>query len=130
MNFSNITQKMVTDWIRGTPTTPPTGLVLALSSTPFQMDGSGITEPSGGYSRQAITLAAEVFVNGTGTTVKNSAPVVFGPCSGSPWSPVSYVGLFTSGGALIAQGSMAAAQTAAVGGTISFAINALQFLVA
>jgi hypothetical protein len=130
MNFTSTTQKMVTDWLRGTPTTPPTSLTLAISSTPFLMDGSGMTEPpsANGYARQVIALTAESFVNGTGTTVKNTAPIVFGPCTNTPWPPISYVGLFNQAGVLLAQGPMAAAQTAAVGGTISFATNSLQFL--
>ena len=130
MNFSNITQKMVTDWLRGTPTTPPVSLLIALSSTPFAMDGSTMTEPSGsnGYARQAVALTSETFVNGTGTTVKNTAPLVFGPCTNTPWEPITYVGLFNQAGVLLAQGPLAASQTATVGGTISFSTNALQFL--
>lgn len=130
MNFSASTQKMITDWYRGIATTPPTSLTVAISSTPFLMDGSGITEPPGAnnYARQAFSFTSENFVNGTGTTIKNAAPIIFGPCTNTPWPAVSYVGLFNQSGTLIAQGSMAAAQTAAVGGTISFATNSLQFL--
>jgi hypothetical protein len=125
MNFTSATQKMITDWYRGIATTPPTSVTVALSSTPFLMDGSGMTEPPSpnGYTRQAFTFTGETFVNGTGTTIKNA-----GPCTNAPWPAISYIGVFNQSGVLIAQGSMAAAQTAAVGGTISFATNSLQFL--
>jgi hypothetical protein len=130
MNLSNITQKMVTDWLRGVSTTPPTSLVFALSSTDPAMNGSGITEPPApnGYARQVISFSPEIFVNGQGTTIKSAAPIVFGPCTNAPWAPINYVAIYSSTGQLLARGRTAAATVVNVGGTYSTALNDIQLL--
>jgi len=131
MNFSQIFQKVITDWLRGTPTTPPTSLLIGLSTANPLMNGAGVVEPPSpnGYARQAITFGAEVFVNGTGSTVKNSAPIVFGPVTNADWNPITHVCVYSQSGQLLLQGALASPTVITVGGSLPIAIDALQFLV-
>jgi hypothetical protein len=131
MNAAQVIQKVITDHFRGVASTPPVSLQVALSTAPILMNGSGISEPpsANGYSRQAVVFGAEAFVNGTGTTIKNSAPIVFGPCTNTDWPPVQYIAVFSNTGTLLAQGNLAAPRVVPVGGSYSLAIDALQILV-
>lgn len=131
MNSAQILQKMITDWLKGVSTTPPASLRLALSTADPLMNGAGLSEPPGadGYARQVLTFGTEAFVNGTGTTVKNNAPIVFGPCTNNNWPPVTHVAVLSNTGQLLLKGQLAAPRVVSVGDSFSLAIDALQELV-
>lgn len=131
MNTAQFLQKVMTDWLRGTSTTPPASLLVGLSTADPLMNGAGLAEPPGadGYARQVLTFGAETFVNGTGTTVKNDAPIVFGPCVNNDWPPVTHICVFSVSGQLLLKGALAAPRVVSVGDSYSLAIDALQELV-
>lgn len=127
--FSSYLEGKIVDWLRGTTTTAPTSLKLALYSSDPGDDNSGTEITGGGYARQTITLTAGVSVAGTGTTTTNAGPVVFGPATGSNWVPATHVAVFDQAGNMLLYGQLAAQRVVAVGDTASYATGALSLLV-
>ena len=128
--LSTYVQQSLANWIRGSAMpTAPVSLVVALSSTPINDDGTGITEPAGidGYTRQAVTLTAPVHTEGAGTSVSNTAPLVFGPAVNQNWPAMKYAAVFDNGGNMLFKGPVATQRTASVGDTLSYGIGAIQF---
>ncbi len=116
-------------WLKGVtmPSAPATLQVGLLTAAP-NPDGTGVSEPSGGsgYAREDVTFGSVTTDTGI-STIKNSAPVVFGPASTNPWTPVIYMGVFNGDDdSLLAYGPLAAQRTAPVGDTISFGVDAIQ----
>lgn len=117
----------ILNWLKGTPMpTAPTSLEVGLLTAAPNPDGTGVAEPSGGYARQTVTFGA--ITTGAGiSTIKNSAPVVFGPVSGSDWAAVTHLGVFNGADdSLLVYGPLAAQRVAPVGDTISFGVNTIQ----
>ncbi|MBI1313685.1 hypothetical protein GC176_20525 [bacterium] len=114
------------NWIKGTSfPTAPISLKIGLLTAAPNADGSGVSEPSGGYARQSITFGS-VNASGGVSSITNSAPVVFGAASGSDWAQVSYAAIFDQDGNMLAYGPLSAARVAPVGDTISFGTGAVQ----
>jgi hypothetical protein len=124
--FSKTVQAAIANWVRGTamPSAPST-LYLALSTTPVADDGTQLTEPSGGYSRQAVTLGAPVHTEGAGTVVSNTNALVFGPATAT-WGSVIYAAVLDQAGNVILKGPIPAPRSCAVGDTISLGIGVIQ----
>lgn len=121
-------QAAVLNWLKGTPfPTAPTSLKVALLVAAPNSDGSGVIEPNSGsgYTRQTLTLGALTSADGI-TSVQNSAPVVFGPVTGSNWSPVSYMAVFSNDGTMQFFGALAAQRVGQVGDQVAFAANSIQ----
>jgi len=118
----------ILNWMKGSAfPSAPASLRLALLTAEPNPDGTGIAEPNGGhgYGRQVVAFGAITTDNGI-STMKNSAPVVFGPASTSGWATATHVGLFSVGGDLLAYGPLPAQRTAPLGDTISFGAEAVQ----
>lgn len=119
----------VLNWLKGSVMpTAPSNLKLALLTAAPDPAGTGMIEPNGGtgYTRQAITFGS--ITTGSGiSSIKNTAPVVFGPVTGSDWAAVTYVGLVNGDDdVLLAYGPLAAQRVAPVDDTISFGVNTVQ----
>lgn len=97
----------VLNWLRGTAMlTPPTGLYLSHSSTPVLRNGTGTTEPTGGYTRQLITFGSPSFTTDVGTVLTNTNNAVFGPAT-LPWGPLTHASLMDQAGNILLTGSLA-----------------------
>ena len=127
--FTTTTQAAIANWVRGTAMpTPPAALFLALSTQDIADDGSGFVEPTGGYSRQPVTMTAPSYVPGVGTVIRNAVALVFGP-STSAWGAVRAAALVDGSGNIILKGSFAAPKNFPTDDTASFAIGAVEFVV-
>lgn len=127
--FSATVQAAIANWIRGQAMpAAPTALFLALSTSEIADDGTGFVEPTGGYSRQAVTLQAPVYVPNVGTAIRNAAPVVFGTATAS-WGTIRAAALVDGAGNIILKGRFAAPRVVPSGDTCSFAAGAVEFVV-
>ena len=124
---SRTVQLAFANWLRGTAMPPaPTSLTLALSTTVIRDDGTSFTEPTTGYTRQALTLSAPIFTEGAGSVVANSNAIVFGPASAS-WGTIVSAAVLDQTGAMLFHGEFAAVRAVPSGDTVSFGIGTLEF---
>lgn len=106
-NLSDYLETVVLNWLRGTATTPPSTLYLALF-TVAPTDAGGGTEVTGGaYARQAITFGAP-----SGGQIASSADVTF-PQATANWGTVVACAVFdaVTAGNQLAQGPLGASAT-------------------
>lgn len=117
----------------GTPAT----LYFGLSTSTIAIDGTGITEPSGGaYQRVAVTNNGTNFTvstiatgSGGGAQAQNATPITW-PQSTASWGTVTYWfacdgGATGATGNVYAYGALSASQTVSTNNTLSFAANQL-----
>ncbi|AXQ68578.1 hypothetical protein HOU00_gp039 [Caulobacter phage CcrPW] len=124
--LSYFTHRMVVQWLRGIPTTPPTGLFVGALTQAPNADGSGVIEPSGnGYARRPITLTEAVVSAGV-TTTQNVADTIFPTAQGNAWPQVTYLGVFNQTGDLLAYGPLAAPRAVGVGDSLAFGAGTIQ----
>lgn len=101
--------------------TSPAALWMALDTTVATAadTGTSITEPSGGYSRQAISFDAA-----SSGSSQLSGAIEFGPCTGSDWSSVGHgiVVDANSVGNAIYWGAWNTARVCVVGGKLTVAV--------
>jgi hypothetical protein len=125
--FSRTMQLAIANWLRGTAMpTAPTGLFLALSTSPINDDGTGFVEPTAGYSRIPITLTVPVHTEGSGTVVRNAAGAVFGPAT-ALWNAVVAVAVLDQSGNILLKGNLTAPKVAAAGDALPFGVGTLEF---
>lgn len=125
-------QENIANWVRGSAMpAAPASLRVALSSTPINDDGTGITEPIlvNGYQRLTVTLTAPVHTEGAGTMVSNANALVFGPAVNVPWPTITHAAVFDNAGNMLFKGPVATPRTAIVGDTLSYGIGTIQFRV-
>ena len=104
---SNYLGGAILNWVRGTAApSAPISVQLAHSTTQILRNGSGLNEPSGGYSRQQLTFGAPSFVSGMGTTITNTNNAIFGPAT-LLWGPLTYAALVDQAGNILMAGSIA-----------------------
>ncbi len=129
--FSKYLGEAIMNWCRGTSMpTAPTTLTLDLSTTDPQRDGLGISVPSGsnGYLSQTFTFDVPNFVSGTGTTVSNVDPIIFGPANTATWGSVSHAAIF-SGSNMLIYGPLSVPKNVAVGEGIGFGSGSLSLVI-
>lgn len=127
VNLSYALHANILGWVKGSAMpTAPTSVKLALLTVAPNPDGTGVTEPSGsdGYARQTVTFGAIATAAGV-STIKNSAPVVFGAAT-ADWATVTWAALFTQDGTMLAYGPLPASRTVVSGDQMSFGNNAIQ----
>jgi hypothetical protein len=106
-NLSDYLETVYLNWLRGTATTPPSTLYLALF-TVAPTDAGGGTEVTGGaYARQVVTFGAP-----SGGQIVSSADVVF-PEAAANWGTVVACAVFdaATAGNQLAQGPLASSAT-------------------
>jgi hypothetical protein len=133
MHLSAYLQERIALYILGTDLpTPPSELIIALSSTSPGEGGFTISEPSeiNGYARQTLTMSPPVAATGAGVSIYNTAPVVFGPIEGAQWSTLTHAAIYDSSGNILFHGELNVPRNAPVGDTISFAANKVQLQLA
>lgn len=124
-SFSDYWELEILDHIfnKGAYTAPT--IYVALSTADPTDDGTGLAEPSGnGYAR--VTTAAGDWNIATGGLIDNANAITFPQATGS-WGTVSHFALFdaSSGGNMLAHGSLGTPQAIVSGNTPSFAAGAL-----
>ncbi len=121
-------------WIKGAAFgTAPTNVYMCLLTEAPNPDDDGTAladiEPGNGntlgYERQEVTFGDLSVTEGV-TSMRNSAPVVFGPATGDDWPPVSHAALVTNTGEMLAYGPLGAQRVAVENDAISFGANAIQ----
>lgn len=111
----------IANWLRGSPMpSAPTTVYLALSSTEIYDNGTGVTELTGGYARQAITFSSLSQSEGSGSIMSNSAPILFTGLNAIVATHFAFYDAPT-GGNMLLYGPLAAPIGVAAGGSISFA---------
>lgn len=136
MSFSNFLRESLLDEVfGGQDYTPSTNLEFALSTTAPNDDGTGVTEPTNGYSRvtEANDLttwnAAATTDGGTpsGFTEKtNAIEIVFPEATGN-WGTVTHFAIYddTVGNEFLGWGELTVSKTIEVGDTARFDIGDL-----
>lgn len=107
--ITNYLRNKIQDYIfRGVAFTPPATYYLAISKTEPQVNGTGVTEPSGGnYQRVAITKNTTSFKASANGLVSNLNRLQFNESS-SDWGVFPYYAIYdsASGGNLLWGGSL------------------------
>lgn len=116
-------------WIKGSAFgTAPTTISMCLLTEAPQPDDTATEiqeiEPGEGYLRQVFTFGSITVTEGV-STIKNAAPVVFGPAE-EDWPAVTHAALVTNTGEMIAYGPLGAQRVAPNNDSISFGANAIQ----
>jgi hypothetical protein len=106
---------------------PPTLAYVGLSSTNILDDGTGETPPSGNYNRVAVPNNTTVGWNAAVAGVKTNATPISFPTASAPWTNVSYFGVWdqSTGGNLMAKGSLTPAQTVNTGSRLTIDTGAM-----
>lgn len=112
----------------GTAWTPPATLYIGLSTTAIADNGTGATEPTGGYARQAVTNNKTNFTTATGATneVSNSTEISFPEATGA-WGTIThfFVSDALTGGNVLTSGALTTAKTVASGDIANFPIGSI-----
>jgi len=100
-------------------------LYLALSTADPTETGAGISEPSGMYARQGISLN-ETANEPTGIVVSNPNAVVYGPATGN-WGNISHMAIYdaVTGGNMVAYGPVAVQRNVVSGDAYAVSTNSL-----
>lgn len=109
--------------------TPATTLYIALSTTSPNINGTGVTEPSGGaYARIAITNNKTNLTTSTNATLNNAIQIEF-PESTASWGTVTNVCIYDAltGGNLLYFGALTASKIVQSATTVLFATGTLVF---
>lgn len=119
--FTSYLGEAILNWINGTAmAAPPASLKMALllRDPGFRCDAVAHVQPGHGafstdvldvqdaYALQKLTFAAMTQALATGTTLSNSAPILFGPAQDA-WGVITHWAVFTDTGAMIINGSFA-----------------------
>lgn len=107
--------------------TPPTTMYFGLSTTPFNIDGTGGTEPSGGaYARVALTNDKTNWGTAASASLTNSAAVTFVESTAS-WGTIVAVGIWDAltSGNLWFYDTLTPSRSVASSTTVLFAIGAI-----
>jgi hypothetical protein len=127
-SFADYAENKVLDHIfSGTTFTVLTNLYFGLSTTTITDAGGNITEPSGnGYARVTVTNNATNFPAASGGSKSNGTIISFPQASGS-WGTVTdfFISDASSGGNIIAYGTLGTSKAVTSGDTLQFAIGAL-----
>ena len=111
----------------GTAYTPIATMYFSLSTTPYAIDGTGGTEPSGGaYARVALVNDKTNWTTASNASLTNSAAVTFAESTAS-WGTVVAVGIFDAltSGTLWFYDTLTPSRSIASATTVLFAIGAI-----
>jgi hypothetical protein len=112
-------------WLRGIATPPPAGLFVAALTQAPNIDGTGVSEVTGGsYSRRPLTLAPETQSAGIVST-SNLNAIVF-PTATQDWPTVTHLGVLSDVGDLLFFGPLAAPRGVKAADTLAFGEGSIQ----
>jgi len=124
-SFSDHWENEILDHLFGRGSYTPPTIYVGLSTADPGDDGAGLSEPAGnGYAR--VPTAGTDWNAASGGALDNANAIEFAEATGS-WGTVTHFALFdaSSGGNLLAHGSLTQSQTIAGGDTAQFAAGAL-----
>jgi hypothetical protein len=124
-SFSDHWENEILDHLFGKGSYTPPTIYVGLSTADPGDDGTGLSEPAGnGYAR--VATAGTDWNAASGGALDNANAVEFAEATGS-WGTVTHFALFdaSSGGNLLAHGSLTQSKTIASGDTAQFAAGAL-----
>lgn len=128
MPFTTITNNNILKYLFGqTGFTPPSNFYIALSKTQPNVNGTGVTEPSGGgYARVQVANTTTNWTTSTASALSNSVQVEFAD-STADWGTITYICLYDAitGGNLIGFGALTSAKTVQSTTTVLFAPSTL-----
>lgn len=120
--FTSYLGEAVLNWMNGaTMLTAPTALQMSLFLSDPGFVCATVLHPAPGfghfsyeglevkddYARQKLTFASMTQSSSTGTTLANSAPMLFGPARSVAWGNVTHWAIFADNGAMLINGSLA-----------------------
>jgi len=129
--YSKYLGEAVMNWCRGTTMpTAPTAITLELSTADPKRDGLSLAAPSGsnGYLAQEFEFDVPNFVSGTGTTITNVEPIIFGPAHTVSWGAISHAAIY-SGVNMLIYGPLSTPKNVAIGEGIGFGAGSLSLVV-
>lgn len=124
-SFSDHWENEILDHLFGKGSYTPPTIYVGLSTADPGDDGTGLSEPTGnGYARMATT--GTDWSTASGGALDNASAIEFAEATGS-WGTVTHFALFdaSSGGNLLAHGSLSQSKTIASGDTAQFAAGTL-----
>lgn len=128
MSFTNYLEAAVLDLVLGNVSfTPASPIYVGLSTTAINDDGSGITEPSGGYARVAMPNNSAGWNAASGGNKTNGTAIIF-PTASASWGQVTYFFIAdgSGGGANVwVKGSVNPSQTINQNDSVRFAVSDL-----
>jgi len=120
-SFSNYWENKILDHVfMKQAYTQPSYIYVALSRADPGEDGSGIDEPSGnGYAR--VETSGNDWTNASGGHIENANDIEFPEATGD-WGTITHFALFdaSSGGNMLAYGSLSQSKTIGTGDTAKF----------
>lgn len=127
-SFADYLENKILDYVFGaTAFTAPANIYIALSTTAITDAGGNLTEPSGGnYSRKSVANNKTTWATSSGGSLSNAIQIDFAQASAS-WGQVVDFALMdaSSGGNMLAYGTLTTAKTIDNGDTASFAAGQL-----
>lgn len=123
--FSNYWENKILDHVFSKASYTAPTIYVGLSTADPLDDGSGLAEPSGnGYAR--VVTSASTWTAASGGALSNAGDITFPEASGS-WSTVTHFALFdaSSGGNMLAHGTLSVSKTITAGDTAKFAVGDL-----
>ena len=104
--------RMADKFFGRTDFTPPTTLYLGLSTTAVGVTGSGVTEPTGGYARVAITNNKTNFSTASNGQITNSTAITFTESTAS-WGTIGhwFISDAATGGNIYFRGTLSPTRT-------------------
>ena len=126
MGFSHYAQNKVLDHVfGGTTYTPPATLLVGLSTSEIQNDGTGISEPGGGgYARVSVSNTASAWADAVthepmDRGVKTNTEQIEFPEATGAWGVISHF-FIMAGSDLIGHGELSTAKEIHTGDTARF----------
>jgi hypothetical protein len=124
-SFTDHWENEILDHLFGKGSYTPPAIYVGLSTADPGDSGAGLSEPSGnGYAR--VATAAADWNSASGGSLDNANAVTFPQATGS-WGSITHFALFdaSSGGNMLAHGSLTQAKTIASGDTARFSAGDL-----
>ena len=124
-SFADYWENEILDHLFGKGSYTPPTIYVGLSTANPTDDASGLAEPSGNSYARAATAGADWNV-ASGGMIDNANDITFPEASGS-WGTITHFALFdaTSGGNMLAHGSLSVSKSISSGDTAKFAAGDL-----
>ena len=124
-SFADYWENEILDHLFGKGSYTPPTIYVGLSTANPADDASGLTEPSGNSYARVATAGAD-WNAASGGTIDNANEISFPEASGS-WGMLTHFALFdaTSGGNMLAHGSLSVSKSISSGDTVKFAAGDL-----
>ena len=123
--FSNYWENKILDHVFSKASYTAPTIYVGLSTADPLDDGSGLAEPSGnGYAR--VATSGSTWTAASAGAMSNAGGITFPEASGS-WGTVTHFALFdaSSGGNMLAHGTLSVSKTITAGDTAKFAVGDL-----